>query len=181
MPPSPADAALAPQPTTPSRVFTPALSLFLVVVAGALTWGATTRLGPTEPAAMAAELRDGDLDGAERAALLGRLAAAAGQATDRDAQWLGLMATVATDDETTYNALLARLGGKHPPPAPGLGADRLGLGDAVVRNVAAAMLAEAEPDRDRARAAWRQVAEQCRLVRRPLAAALAAAGEQRLR
>jgi hypothetical protein len=152
-----------------------------VVVAGALAWGATTRLGPQGSSAIANELRDGDRDGDERAALLGKLTAATDRAAPLEARWLGLMAAIALNDTAAHAAILAQLGGPAPTPAPALTADQLSLGDALVRNVAVAMLAEAEPDRDRARAAWRQVAEQCRLVRRPLAAALAAAGEQRLR
>lgn len=181
MSPSSAAAAATSQPVEKPRVLTPALSLFLVAVVGALAWGATTRLAPSGALAIATELRDGDGDGPERTALLRKLVAEARATGDRETRWLGLMAAVALDDSAAHAAILADLGGPAPGQTPTLTADHLSLGDDLVRNVAVAMLAEAAPDRDAARTSWRQVAEQCRLVSRPLAAALAAAGEQRLR
>jgi hypothetical protein len=51
----------------------------------------------------------------------------------------------------------------------------------MLGNVAAALLAEVEGDRDRAGTKWRQVAVQARMVGNPVAAELAAAAAERLR
>ena len=171
--------ALAPRR---ERVLTRPLLVFLVAVAAAVVFGLRGKF-PRPPLRQAANLlADGDLDGAERRRMLRiTVDASLGSETLTD-RWIGMLATIGLDDTASYERLRARLGPGALPDAapPAAERPRLELGDPVVRNIAAGMLAEADGDKVAARAAWTMVDAQCRLSDRPLARSLATQALQRL-
>ncbi|MCB9884113.1 MAG: hypothetical protein H6838_01405 [Planctomycetes bacterium] len=158
------------------------LTVFLVAVAAVLLVSLRHKF-PRPPLAEAANLlADGDMDGAERRRMLRITVDAALGSSDPTDLWVGMLAAVALDDAATFARLRGMLGdGELPDSAPPAAERaRLDLGDPVVRNVAAAMLAEIDGDPAAARTLWKRVDAQCRLSRRPLAALLAAQAHLRL-
>ncbi len=163
----------------PEPVLTPALMVFLCVVAALVGSGLWMREWSPGLGRAIELLADGDLDGEERAAMLARTVALARSAPGLRERWAGLLAAVALEDRVAFSAARAQLPGD--PPAVPEGAERqfLDLGDPLLANVLAAFVAEAAGDRAGAKVHWQQVAAQARLARRPFAGELAAAGVQR--
>lgn len=164
------DPAGAPAPA--ERVLTRPLLAFLLVVVAAVAAGLWHKYPSPDSRGTAALLRDGDLDGAERQRHLARLVALADAApADVDAQWFAALAAVRLEDRASLDRVTTRLAAATPTAAH----TELSLGDPLLANVAAAWLADRAGDPAGARRHWEQVAEQCRLQARPLAAELAAA------
>lgn len=170
-------------PSRRERVFTWPLVVFLLAVAtfDVVAWWRRGLLpGPAEAIEL---LADGDLDGDERGRVLRGLRDAGRGSAVVVEQWGALLASIALDDRAAHEALRTALGGPGPatklPPL----AERelLHLGDPLLGNVFAAMVAEAAGDREVAVREWQQVATQCQLMQRPLAAELAADALRRLR
>ncbi len=158
------------------------LTVFLVAVAVVLLVSLRDKF-PRPPLAEAAVLlADGDLDGIERQRMLRITVDGALRSTDSTDLWVGMLAAVALDDADLFARLRSLLGsGELPDSAPPpTQRARLDLGDPVVANVAAAMLAELDGDLDTARTMWRRVNAQCRLSHRPVAASLVAQAHRRL-
>jgi hypothetical protein len=180
-PPADPNAAAISVPRAPrERVFTLPLVLFLLGVAGVIAYGLWQR--QREPGLDEAImlLADGDLDRAERDRLLRITIDAAKGSDDIVHRWAGMLAAVSLDDRAAHAALRSRLGGEGTlPPPPAERREFLHLGDPMLANLLAAMVAEAAGDRALALRRWRQVAAQCYFMARPLAAELAAAGIQR--
>ncbi|MBL8755875.1 MAG: hypothetical protein JNK15_21440 [Planctomycetes bacterium] len=165
------------------RLFTPALVVFLLVVAGLVGRSLWRRFPTPDLAGGIALLADGDLDAAERERMLQRVLVQAKAAESVHDRWAGMLAAVALGDASAYAAMRARLGtGPLPQPLPPA-AERtfLDLGDGVVRAAFAAWVAEAEGDRATARSSWQSVANQGRLSKRPFARDLGEAELARLR
>jgi hypothetical protein len=181
-PPADPNAAAASVSAAPrERLFTLPLVLFLLGVAGVIAYGLWQRQRVPGPDELIMLLADGDLDRAERDRLLRFTIDAAKSSDDVAHRWAGMLAAVSLGDQEAYAALRARLGGESAPPTPPPAERRefLHLGDPMLANVLAAMVAEAAGDRTDALRRWRQVAAQCYFMARPLAADLAAAGIQR--
>lgn len=161
------------------RVLTIPLAVFLASVAGILVWGWWRPVpGPGEAIV---QLADGDLDGDERRAVLQALLER-GAASDRIThRWGAMLAAVALERRDSFDALLGALSGPGPgmqlPPNDEL--DFLDLGDPLLHNVLLALWAEARGDRPAALLRWQQTDAQCRLMVRPVAAALADEGIRR--
>lgn len=149
---------------------------FLLLVVAAVAAGLWHKFPRLDSQATAALLRDGDLDGKERQRQLARLVELADAApTDLAAQWFGALAAVRLEDRAAHARITARLSAAGPAAAPDATTRRdLGLGDPLLANVGAARVAELAGDSTTALQHWRQVAEQCRLQTRALAAELAA-------
>ena len=179
-PPADPNAAAISVPTAPrERVFTLPLVLFLLGVAGVLAYGLwqRQRVPGADEAIML--LADGDCDRAERDRLLRITIDAAKSSDDIAHRWAGMLAAVSLGDREAHAALRSRLGGELAAPPPAERREFLHLGDPMLANLLAAMVAEAAGDRGLALRRWRQVAAQCHFMARPLAAELAAAGIQR--
>ena len=180
--PADPNAASISVPTAPrERVFTLPLVLFLLGVAGVLAYGLWQRQRVPGPDELIMLLADGDCDRAERDRLLRITIEAAKSSDDIVHRWAGMLAAVSLGDREAHAALRSRLGGESvaPPPPPAERREFLHLGDPMLANVLAAMVAEAAGDRKGALRHWRQVAAQCHFMARPLAAELAEAGIQR--
>lgn len=174
--------------TGPSRerLFTAPLVAFLAAVLAVVGYGLVTSSPRPDLEGAVRMLADGDLDGDERCRMLERLLdLSAAAATPRGA-WAGLLAAVALERRADFDQRLAQLGGTggvappdHLPPA----ADRewLDLGDPMLGNLLAAMIAEAGGDAATARAEWQQVRAGARLGGNACAGELAAAALARLR
>ena len=163
----------------PERVLTWPLALFLLAVAALIARGLWSReWSPDLPRAIEL-LADGDLDGAERTAMLARVVALARDSEDLRERWAGLLAAVALGDRDAFDAARARLPGAAPAVPDAAGREWLDLGDAMLGNVLAAFTAEAAADRGGANRRWHQVAAQARLSARPFPGELAAAGVER--
>lgn len=166
----------------PERVLTPALVVFLTLVAGILVFSAVQRWTKPSLEAAVRELADGDLDGPDRPRVLRVVVEAAAASSEPRALWAGLLAAVALADREAYDRALARLGGGQVPTVvPGPESRTfLDLGDPILANLAAALWAEAAGDPAAARRRWQQVRAQSVLAERPLADELAAAALSRL-
>lgn len=178
--PASADRSAAPEPRPP--ILTMPLVLFLLVVAGILGYSLWQRSIVPGPAEAIVLLGDGDLDGDERRRVLRALVVDGARSGELAERWAAMLAAVALEDRATFDASLAALGGPGKDlQVPPVGArDLLHLGDPLLGNILAALLAEAASDRGLAQRRWQQVQAQCRLMHRPLAAELAVAGLQRV-
>jgi hypothetical protein len=180
-----------PEPTvTPSptsvpreRLFTPGLTVFLLVVALLVGRGLWRRFPCPDLAGGIELLADGDLDAAERQRMLERVLGQAQGAPGVRDRWAGLLAALALGDEPAFAAMLAQLGlGPVPTPLPEPAEQTfLDLGDGVVRAAFAAWVAEAAGDRATARSCWQSAGNQGLLSKRPFARTLAEAQLTRLR
>lgn len=165
------------------RVLTRPLLVCLLMVSGILLFAAFGKWSTPTFQDAVRELADGDLDGPERPAMLRVVIEGAAESEDPGALWAGMLAAVALDDRTAFNRARARLG---PGPAPAVlpvSMDRtmLHLGDPMLDNLSQAISAEAAADSETALRLWLQVQAQCRLVPRPLAAALVDEALKRLK
>lgn len=157
----------------PERLLTAPLVVFLLMVSAIVAGSWSARLVPGDFPTTLRELADGDLDGAERRVALLRLRELAAGAAGPTAPWAAWLAAIALGEPG--------LGSMPPPTGPAADDVRwLHLGDALLRAVADAGLAELAGDRGAAVAHWRQVAAQARLGRQAVAGDLAAAALQRL-
>lgn len=175
LPPSPAPGA-----SRPAGGFL--LWVFLALVVTAVGLGLRQKYPTPDYAGTVRLLADGDLDHGERQRQMERVFAGAAAMEGAEPRWVALLAAVALRDAERVAKAVTALGGLPPKLAPAA-AERefLHLGDPMLGNVAAALLAEVEGDRDRAATKWRQVAVQARMVGNPVAAELAAAAAERLR
>lgn len=181
-PPADPNAAATNVPAAPrQRLFTLPLVLFLLAVASVNAYGLWQRQRVPGADELIMLLADGDLDRAERDRLLRFTIEAALHSDDIVHLWAGMLAAVSLGDREAHAALRSRLGGDarslKPPPAER--SEFLHLGDPMLANLLAAMVAEAAGDRVLALRRWQQVASQCWYMARPLAAELAEAGIQR--
>ena len=175
------------QPAAPvegrrERVFTPALVVFLAAVLlidGIALWRRSVLPGPAEAIVL---LGDGDLDGDERRRVLRALVDEGSASSVVAERWGALLAAVALEDREAHAAVVAALGGVGSAMQVPAVADRefLHLGDPLLGNIFAALIAEAEGQRAEAVRKWRQVETQCQLMIRPFAKELAAAALRRL-
>lgn len=172
--------SLAPRATRPAR--DRLLWAFLALVAVAVVAGLRQKYPSPDFPGTVLLLADGDLDHDERGRQLGRAFAQASAMEGAEPKWVALLAAVALRDAARTAEATAALGGLPPKQAPAAGErEFLHLGDPMLGNLAAALLAELEGDRERAGTKWRQVAVQARMVGNPVAAELAAAAANRLR
>jgi hypothetical protein len=165
-----------------NRVFTLSLLLFLAGVAGVTAFGLVGRWRQPDAAEAVAALMVGDVDGAERRELLQRVFELASASTDPMAQLQAAMAAVALDSETQFASAAARLGGESLAGVAVGAASRpeAALGDTVIANLLAALVAERNGDRAAAATRYAQVVAQGRLWRMRLAGRLATAGARRV-
>ena len=172
--------ASTPPREQPERVLTWPLAVFLLAVALLVGRGLWARdWSPDLPRAIEL-LADGDLDGAERIAMLARVVELARTSDGVRERWAGLLAAVALGDREGFAAARARLPGDAPAVPSAAERDWLDLGDPLLANVLAAFAAEAAGERSEAKLRWEQVAAQARLAARPFAGELARAGVQRV-
>lgn len=159
-----------------------ALWVFLAAVAVVVGMGLRQKYPSPDLAGTLVLLADGDLDHDERVRQLERAFAMASAMEGVRSQWVALLAAVGLRAADDVAKAIATLGGLPPKQAPAA-ADRefLHLGDPMLGNVASALLAETEGDRDRALRQWRQVEVQARMVGNAVAGELAAAAVARLR
>lgn len=152
------------------RVFGPALTTFLVVVAAVLLVASYYRYPRPDLDGCVRMLADGDLDFDERQRIL-RRAIGLAQADDRPrAAWIGALAAVALPDRDAYESFAPRLASAEVPAE----SRWLDLGDPVVGNVLEALRHARAGQLEDARREWRQVAAETRLTGNRLAAELAA-------
>ncbi len=164
----------------PQRLLTAPLVLFLLVVI-AIVAGALANRAETPDLEGAIELlADGDLDRDERDQILLRIIVLGESDSTLRGRWAATLAAVALRDRAAFDRLESRL---EPGTKRVLPANRmrwLSLGDAVLANVLAAMLAEAAGDPTQALTKWQQVAAQSRLTANGVSAKLAEEAEVRL-
>lgn len=160
-----------------NRLLTPALVAFLLLVLGVVGWSLATRHPRPDLTGSIALLGDGDLDGAERKIVLQNMLARQAEAGSDRERWAVMLAAVALGDATALAAARARLEPLSAHALPMAEQRWLDLGDSVLRNVLAALHAEAGADREQARRHWLQVQNQVLLSgdRYALAGTLAAA------
>jgi hypothetical protein len=178
----PGPGASSPVTAPPDRVFTPALVVFLGIVALALGFAAWQRWPCPDLHGAVVMLADGDLDGDERRRMLRRVVADARQATGVTDRWAGLLAAVALADEPAWRELLRTFGSDALPrevPPPGE-REFLHLGDRMLGSVLAAAVTEAAGEREAAIAAWTVAQAQATLAAQPFARQIAAASLARL-
>ncbi|MBX3463185.1 MAG: hypothetical protein KF830_08435 [Planctomycetes bacterium] len=163
------------------RVLTLPLALLLLTAFGLLAQALHRRLAQPDAATAIALLADGDLDGAERRQVMQRLVAVGSRSERIGERWAAALAAVALGDRAAWAAAAKELGGGEVPQAlpPATERDLLPLGEPMLRNLAAAWLAEASGAPQEALVHWRRLATQCRFVPHPLAAELAAEGIRR--
>lgn len=171
-----------PAPGAPRSAGGSLLWLFLALVATAVGFGLCQKYPTPDFAGTVRLLADGDLDHHERVRQLERLFAGAAAMEGAEPRWVALLAAVALQDAERVTAAISALGGLPPKQAP-VAAERefLHLGDPMLGNLAVALQAEVDGDRERAAQKWRQVAVQARMAANPVAAELAAAAADRLR
>lgn len=180
--PEPTREPLSSAPGAPRSAGGPLLWLFLALVAISVGFGLRQKYPTPDYAGTVRLLADGDLDHHERVRQLERVFAGAAAMEGAEPLWVALLAAVALRDAERVAAAVRALGGLPPKHAPAA-AERefLHLGDPMLGNIAAALLAEVDGDRERGALKWRQVAVQARMVGNPVAAELAAAAAERLR
>ncbi|MBZ0150569.1 MAG: hypothetical protein K8J09_03485 [Planctomycetes bacterium] len=172
----------APPAPRRERVFTPALVVFLVLVFSfdAVAWWRRDALPSLGDAIV--ELADGDLDRPERERYLAYLSELGPASASIREQWAGMLAAVALGDRPRFEQALQVLGGPPVPTRfPALPeAEFLDLGEPLLGNLAAALRAEGDGDRQLARTRWSQVQNQARLCGLALPKELAGAALARL-
>ncbi|MCU0863762.1 MAG: hypothetical protein MUC36_08230 [Planctomycetes bacterium] len=155
-------------------VLTGPLLLFLLAVGTAVGLAVRSRYPSPDLPGTVRLLADGDLDGAERARQLARVVALAAGAEATADRWAGLLAAIALGDREAHAKFRSDLGGDRPQLPEPAARELLHLGDPMLGNVLAAMVAEAT-DPALARQKWSQVAAQARLTAHAFARELAAA------
>jgi len=166
--------------SNPQRLLTVPLAVFLLVTVGTLFGALVLRTEEPDLEGAIELLADGDLDREERDRALS-LVVELGSAADRlRGRWAAVLAAVALQDRAAFDRCEQRLGRAHERIVPAERQKWLSLGDSLLANMLAAMLAEASEDREGALRHWRQVALQSRFVGNPVAAELAKEGQARL-
>lgn len=175
-------AAEVPSRPAPSRRTGWPLWGFLAAVAVAVFAGLHQRFPRPDLDGAVRLLADGDLDGAERARMLARLRGLGEGDARPFAAWAAGLAALSLGDRDGCLAAFQRVGGVPPTTGPEPGeVEFLHLGDPMLGNVQAALVAERRGDRELARRKWQQVQVQARMTGHPLAPELAAAALERLR
>lgn len=165
------------------RLFTPALTAFLVVVGVALALAGFARIDQGSVEDVVTRLSVGDLEGEERRQLLQQLLVSEGAAAD-PVRHHRIMAAVALGDRQVLRESLPA--GGFPGWAEQVAAldearlARISLGDSVLAALLAALVAEARGQED-APSRYRQVQASSSLFHMQLAHELAGEGLARLR
>ena len=167
-----AGAAAMTEPTT-ERVLTTPLKIFLAMVLVGVVVALWTRHPKPDLDGAIAMLADGYLDAEERYRMLLHLSDLAVDAESLRQRWAGVSAAVGLRDQARLDAAESRLPTGAARALPAEACEWLGLGDVLVANVQAAMMAEAVGDKELTVSKWAQVAAQARLRGNAFAAALA--------
>lgn len=157
----------------PQRLLTAPLVVFLLLVAGIVGGALAFRTETPDLEGAVELLADGDLDRAERDHMLLLIMELGESATGLRGRWAAALAAVAMADREAFDRLESRLGNGPERVLPVERQKWLSLGDPVLANLLAAMLAEAAGDRGVAVTKWRQVGAQSRLTANPVSARLA--------